>query len=471
MNRLLITGTNSGCGKTTITCAILSALKSRGVMPTAYKCGPDYIDPMFHRAVSGVNAYTLDPFFLNGEELCAHLAAHTKQLAVIEGAMGYYDGIAATDEASAYTVARETDTPVILAVNAKGSGNSLGAVIEGFVRHKKNSNIRGVIFDDATEARYPDLMQIAEKAGIHASVHKDFRAYGYMPHKKEWSLPSRHLGLLTTDEIVGLQDMLFALGRQAEKTMDIDGILALAETATPLKQVTKPASSYCSKVRLAAAKDEAFCFRYEENMETLEMLGCEIVFFSPLKDQTLPVNINGLYLCGGYPELYAGLLSANRTMRESIRRAVEQGMPTIAEGGGFLYLHEELDGKPMCGVIPGLAFETEKLQRFGYVTLTARKDNLLCEAGERIRSREFHYWDSTCAGDGFIAQKAGRVFSYSCVNTSDSLYAGFPHLYFPANPAFAERFVERMNYYEPERPVDTNPACGRNSVQCLFRTP
>ena len=440
MKRFLIAGTNSGCGKTTVVCAVLSALKARGITPTAFKCGPDYIDPMFHRAVSDIRAYNLDPFFFDAYGLRAHLASHAGEISVVEGAMGYYDGIAASDEASAYTVARETNTPVILIVSAKAAGNSLCAVIEGFLRHRKDSHIAGVIFNDAGASRYYDLQIIAEKAGL--------RAYGYMPRKDEWSMPSRHLGLLKTDEIAGLSATLSALGTQAEQSLDIDGLIALSKTAPKLPVTCKTERIHTKQIRLAVARDEAFCFLYEENLELLRELGCELVFFSPLHDNAIPANINGLYLCGGYPELYKQVLSKNTSMRESIRAMLESGLPTIAEGGGFMYLHDHLDGVNMCGVIHGAAFETPRLQRFGYIELTAERDNMLCKAGGSIRSQEFHYWDSDAPGEAFTARKAGRDVLYSCIHATDTLHAGFPHLYFPANPNVAERFVERMARYE-----------------------
>ena len=425
-----------------MTCAVLSALKGRDIITAAFKCGPDFIDPMFHRAVLGVRAYNLDAFFLDGDGLRSRLASRAGGVSVIEGAMGYYDGVAATDEASAYAVARETETPVVLVVSAKGAGRSLAAVIEGFARHRADSNIKGVIFNDANESRYPDLKRIAEDAGL--------RAYGHMPRKEEWSLPGRRLGLLRADEIAGLNGTLSELGRQAERTVDIDGLIALAGTASEFgTRLPRRDARPRVPVRLAVARDEAFCFLYEENLELLRSLGCETVFFSPLRDDALPPRVNGLYLCGGYPELYAKALSENASMLERIRQAAEGGLPTIAEGGGFLYLHGRLDGFPMCGVIQGAAFETERLQRFGYVTVTAERDNLLCKAGESIRSHEFRYWDSDSPGDGFTARKAGREISYPCVHAADTLYAGFPHLYFPANPAFAENFIDRMARYEP----------------------
>lgn len=442
MNRLLISGTNSGCGKTTVTCAVLSALNMRGITPAAFKCGPDYIDLMFHRIVTGIPSYNLDPFFLEGEGLRSHLSSYLGDIAVIEGAMGYYDGIAATDKASAYTVASETKTPVVLVLNAKGLSASLGAVIKGFTQYRKHNNICGVIFNNANGKRYSDLKKIASEAGV--------CSYGFMPYNTEWVVPNRHLGLLTVNEITDIKKIITELGKQAEQTLDIDGIIDMAVKAPKLAALQKADRSPCKgqNLRLAVARDEAFCFIYEENLELLKALGCELVFFSPMHDDMLPANINGLYLCGGYPELYGEVLAKNTAMRKSIQKAVKNRLPTIAEGGGFMYLHDTLDGKPMCGVIAGKALKTTNLQRFGYITLTARHNNLLCKAGESIRSHEFHYWDSTNTGEAFTAKKAGREITYGCIHATDTLYAGFPHLFFSANPLFAKRFAEGMLGYE-----------------------
>ncbi len=442
MSRFMIAGTNSGCGKTTVACALLSAFKSRGLAPTAFKCGPDFIDPMFHRAALGVPSYNLDPFFMDGDALRGHVAVRGGALAVIEAAMGYYDGVASTSESSAHTVATETGTPVVLIVDARGAASSLGAVLEGFLRYRKDSRISGVIFNGAYSSRYGDLERIAASVGV--------RAYGHMPRKKEWELPGRHLGLLTAGEIANLDRILKELGEQAEQTVDIGGLLELANTALPpvgtSKRNTAPVHS--SKLRLAVAKDEAFCFIYEENLELLRELGCEPVFFSPISDGSLPPDIRGLLLPGGYPELHTCALSRNEAMRASIRKAIEAGLPTIAESGGFLYLHRTIDGIPMCGAIDAAAQGATRLSRFGYITLTAKRDNLLCAAGGSIRAHEFHYWESDSPGDGYTAQKAGRELSYDCVHTTRNLYAGFPHLYFPAEPAFAVNFVKRMSQYE-----------------------
>lgn len=448
MSRILIAGTHSGCGKTTVACALLAALKARSLEVSAFKCGPDYIDPMFHREVTGVRAHNLDAFFCDGDALRGLLAGHTGDISVIEGVMGYYDGIGPEGRASTYDVARATNTPVVLVVDAKGMHASAGAVLRGFRDFRPDSHIRGVIFNGISPMLYEDYRRIAESTGV--------MALGFLPRQPELSVGSRHLGLITAGEIADIRERLARLGRLAEQYIDMAGLLALAgSTAAPEAPIPAPQTPphptgahggrdpRNKTVRIAVARDAAFCFLYQENLELLELRGAELVFFSPLRDNALPERIGGLYLPGGYPELHLEALSANTSMRGAIHEAVSGGLPTVAECGGFMFLHETLDGYPMAGVIPAQAFRTDRLQRFGYVTLTAAADNLLCRVGEAIRAHEFHYYDSTGNGDGFIAEKARGGAEYPCVHATDTLYAGFPHLYFPANPAFAEAFVRK----------------------------
>lgn len=439
MNRILIAGTHSGCGKTTVTCALLAALKARGMDVSAFKCGPDYIDPMFHREIVGVRAHTLDPFFCGGEQLRSLLAMHTGDICVIEGVMGYYDGIGPEGRASTYEVACETDTPVVLVVDAKGMYASAGAVLRGFCNFKPRSRIHGVLFNGVPPQLYEDYQRIAESAGV--------PALGFLPRLPELSVGSRHLGLITAGEIAGIKDRLARLGEFAESHIDMNGILALGSSAAAL-HTPKPVAHAPNKgVRIAVARGAAFCFLYQENLELLEALGCELALFSPLSDHALPERIGGLYLPGGYPELHLEELSANTAMRGAIHAAVSSGMPTIAECGGFLYLHETLDGYPMAGVIHEKSFKTDTLQRFGYVQLTAQSDNLLCGAGDTIRAHEFHYYDSSGNGNGFLAKKARGGKEYACIHATDTLYAGFPHLYFPANQSFAQAFAKKAAAY------------------------
>lgn len=444
MNRILIAGTHSGCGKTTVACALLKALKNRGLNPSAFKCGPDYIDPMFHRRAIGVPSHNLDPFFCTAEKLKHRIAAQAGGVSLIEGAMGYYDGIGAAGSYSTYDVARETQTPAVLVVDAKGMYTSAGAVLKGFLDYREQSFLRGVIFNNASPGLYEGLCSIAEMIKV--------KPLGFLPGEPKAAVGSRRLGLVTAGEIADIEERLALLGALAERYIDIDGLLALAACAPALDAVppgpaAAPDIRPLGSVRIAVARDEAFCFLYEENLEMLAALGCETVFFSPLYDGTLPDGTGGLYLCGGYPELHLKALSGNAAMLQAINAAVRGGMPTIAECGGFLYLHDTLDDFPMAGTVRADAYRTENLMRFGYVKLRAKADNLLCTAGESINAHEFHYYESTDCGADFTAEKPLSERSWPCVHATETLYAGFPHLYFDANPAFAENFVRKAMEY------------------------
>ena len=434
INRVLIAGTNSGCGKTTVTLAVLAALKKRGVSVASAKSGPDYIDPMFHRSALGVPSTNLDPFFFDENTLRFLLAKHGagKELTVIEGVMGYYDGLGLTSIASTYELAKKTASPVILTVSAKGASLSILALIKGFIDFLPESMIRGVILNNCTEKVYAVLApEIEARLGI--------RPLGFMPHIRDCEIGSRHLGLVTADEIGDLQSKLSLLAEQAEKSLDLDGIIALAASA-PEFSSEPPFIEKLEPVRIAVARDRAFCFYYEDSLSVLETMGAQLVPFSPLTDDKLPEGIHGLYLGGGYPELYAKELSENETMRKSIRTALKNGLPCIAECGGFMYLTGSIADHPAVGFIEGSAFDTGKLSRFGYVTLTAKKDSMLCKKGDTIPAHEFHRWDCEHTGDSYTAEKAdGR--SWDCVFATDTLYAGFPHFHFLANPRFAEGFL------------------------------
>lgn len=443
--RLLLAGTASGTGKTTVTCAVLQLLVSRQYPVAALKCGPDYIDPMFHREAIGAKAGNLD-LFLSGEEGVRFLLAKNSRncrVSILEGVMGYFDGLSFdSDEASSCHIARLTGTPAVLVVNVRGMGRSLAALLRGFWE-ESGGTLRGVIFNHCSPGMYPSYRRLAESLSI--------PCYGYLPPLPEASLESRHLGLVTAEELPDLRKKLDILGRAAEETLDLDGLLRLADSAPPLcfqnlwEKVKKR-----FPVRLGVAKDRAFCFRYEDQMELFSAFGAELVPFSPLQDAGLPEGLDGLYLCGGYPEEYCAALSGNRSMRESIRRAVEGGLPTLAECGGFMYLLEKMAGKdgisyPMVGALPGSSFMTKGLTRFGYKMLTARGENLLCRAGEQLPCHEFHYSDSTNNGDGFSCTKRGKT--WECIHTTPSLLAGYPHFHLGCHPTAMERFLQKCQEY------------------------
>lgn len=438
--RLLIGGTGSGCGKTTVSSAILRALQRRGVSLCAFKCGPDYIDPMFHRAALGLPSYNLDLFFLSEQQIRALTASHLNHqtVGIMEGVMGFYDGVSGTTEqASAAHLARVTQAPAVLTVRPKGQSLSLAAMVQGFMQFAPNT-IQGVILNDVSKGMYPFYRNILEQSGI--------RVYGFLPPVPQSEIPDRHLGLVTANEIDDLHTKLDRLADAAEECLDLDGLLALSRTAPAITE-TQPTVSPISDrpIRIAVAQDRAFCFYYQDNLDVLTALGAEIIPFSPLTDAELPDHIDGLYIGGGYPELYAAQLSENQTLRAELKNRIANGLPTIAECGGFMYLGTEITTQagtfPMVGALPGRAELTSRLQNFGYATLTAKNNNLLCDAGQSIPAHEFHYSKSEFSGTDFFAQKPNGKH-WDCGFASKTLYAGYPHLYFRSIPTSIRRFLE-----------------------------
>ena len=447
MIRMLISAPASGSGKTAVTCALLAAMQKRGLFPRAFKCGPDYIDPMFHRTVLGVKSSNLDLFLSDEETLRARfargLAGHGA--VVCEGVMGLYDGVGGvTDRASAWHVADTLDLPVILVLRAKGSSLTLAAQLRGLRDFRPDSHIAGVLLNDCAPMLCRSLKPMLEReTGI--------PVLGCLPHVEQAGIGSRHLGLYTAAEIGDLTDRIGLLADALEENVDLDALFRLCESGAEAA-VPEPVSPAPPVVRVAVARDEAFCFTYAETLETLERAGAEIVPFSPLHDTALPEGSGGLYLPGGYPELHAEALSANEPMRLAVAGAVRGGMPTVAECGGFLYLGRALrDDRgnrwSMAGVLPGEGANAGKLVRFGYGTLRAKSNSLLFRAGETVPAHEFHYWDSTENGEDLQMEKPVSGRAWDCGFVTDTLYAAFPHLYFAGRPEIAERFVAAAQRY------------------------
>lgn len=455
--RILLAAGASGSGKTLITCGLLQALVNRGLKVASFKCGPDYIDPMFHSRVIGTRSRNLDTFFTDGDRTRYLLAKNVSdcEIAVMEGVMGYYDGVGGiTSRASAYDLASTTDTPVILIVNSRGMSVSLAAYVKGFLEYKKDSHICGVIFNQMSPMLYPRMKKLLEEE---LSV----KVLGYVPKVEDCVIESRHLGLVLPEEIPELKSRLQKLSEVLEKTLDIDGILELAggapELAAPEPEMLiqkDTAFGYRTeeKVRIGVADDEAFCFFYADNLNLLEQMGAELVRFSPIHDRELPEDLDGLLLSGGYPELNGEALEENQEMCTRIQEVILDGMPCLAECGGFMYLHQEMEdmeGKQrrVCGVIPGRAYRTPKLNRFGYITLTEKQDTGLGE----IPAHEFHYFDSTDCGADFHAAKPASKRGWDCIHDRGRLMAGFPHLYYYGNPRVPARFLKNALEYKKER--------------------
>ena len=453
--RILLAAGSSGSGKTLITCGLLEALVERGLKTASFKCGPDYIDPMFHSRVIGTKSRNLDTFF-TGSEVTKYLLtrnARDCEIAVMEGVMGFYDGVAGTTTtASAYDLAKVTDTPVILIVNSRGMSVSLAAYVKGFLEYKKDSHIKGVIFNQMSPMLYPRMKKLLEEElGV--------AVLGYVPKVEDCVIESRHLGLVLPDEIPELKDRLHKLAGVLEETLDIDRILKLAGEAPDLLDA-KPESvtdfRLSEPVRIGVAEDEAFCFFYADNFRLLGEMEAEIVPFSPMEDKQLPDDLDGLLLYGGYPELNGKKLEQNTTMKDMIREKLKAGMPCMAECGGFMYLHEEMEGMDgnfyqMAGVIPGKAYRTPKLSRFGYVTLTQKKPALGMEDFGEIPAHEFHYFDSENCGGDFHAAKPESKRGWDCIHGTDTMLAGFPHLYYYGNPEVPKAFLKKCLAYKKQR--------------------
>jgi cobyrinic acid a,c-diamide synthase len=444
----MISATASGSGKTLITCGILQALVNRGYQVASFKCGPDYIDPMFHSQIIGAKSRNLDTFFSEAETIkyLFEKTARTADVSIMEGVMGYYDGLGGTStRASSYELACITNTPVILVVNCKGMSLSLLAVIKGFLEYCPNSQIEGVILNQISKNLYLEMKSlIEEKLSI--------KVFGYVPFIKNLVLESRHLGLVTPEKVVDLHAKLQDLAVILEETLELDQILESARNTEELCCQKPVIPQIEGNPVIAVARDEAFCFYYEDNLELLKEMGATLVEFSPINDKHLPAGVSGLLLGGGYPELAAECLSQNTSMLKSVKSGLEKGLPCLAECGGFMYLHEmmeDMHGKSykMVGAIQGNVYKTNQLNRFGYINLISNDNQMIANQGESIAAHEFHYYESSNCGDSFTAKKPTKNVQWNCIHGNDQLAVGFPHLYYYSNLKVPYRFLIKCNEF------------------------
>ena len=501
--KIVIAADRSGAGKTTVSCGLLAVLKKRSVKVQSFKCGPDYIDPMFHRRVLGVPSGNLDSFFTDDVTLRrifrARVVESGAELALVEGVMGYYDGLGGvSSRASTWEIAHILDAPTILVLDAKGASVSIAALVRGMMQFKEErevqSGIRGLILNRVSPMFYPRLKSVIE------AYCPGIEVLGYLPELPELQVPSRHLGLVEPAEIEDFQRWTERVAAQMEESVEVERLLEIAGVdvlnipqtqgnaafvqpvtcramededserstveaeisgtdavlAAPDKASSAMNGLKCRAralerpVRIAVSEDEAFNFTYEENRALLRQRGAELVPFSPLHDAALPADTDGLLLSGGYPELYKDALHANASMRASVAEAVKQGLPTIAECGGYMYLLDAIEQVPMCGVLTGDAERKPRLVRFGYVEAETRRDSVLGPAGTVLRGHEFHRYDcdfngadctltKPAAGHGRAATSAR---SYEGIYLTDSLAAGFPHFYYWSNPAALTHFLD-----------------------------
>ncbi|MBB5227156.1 cobyrinate a,c-diamide synthase [Treponema ruminis] len=468
--RIMIAAPKSGSGKTSITCALLQLLKNHGKNPVAFKCGPDYIDPMFHRQVLGINSTNLDSFFCDDrllKEIFRQNTGSQENFAVIEGVMGLFDGLGGTSvKASSYDIARITRTPIILLIDAEGASRSILPLIKGFLDYDSENLIKGIFLNKVSKSTYLVVKPLIEEE-------LKIPLIGFFPKDSENVLKSRHLGLVLPNEIKDLKEQIQKSAEVLESGLDFKmlenisrgdvlelkrrpltymnvGILKDGNGGENDRQSDISDDNSYDRIKIAVAFDEAFCFYYQENLKLLESYGAKIEYFSPLHDKSLPDGAKGILLGGGYPELYAEELEANLSMRNSINGVVQKGIPLIAECGGFMYLQEKLtaqNGKSyqMCGAIKGECRYTGKLVRFGYAEFSLKEEN----SGDSsviikkpVRGHEFHYFDSTNNGACFTAEKPLSKKSWDCMIFNSKMLAGFPHLYYPSNPEIVRWFID-----------------------------
>lgn len=434
---LLIAGTHSGCGKTTLTLGVMAALARRGLAVQPFKCGPDFIDPSLHRMVTGRISRNLDVRMCGAEFVRRSFARNAAgcDCAVVEGVMGLFDG----GEGSAAVLAKTLDLPVVLVIDVRSAAESVAAVAHGFATLDPELRLAGIICNRVGSDKHRQM--IAEAIARHCNL----PIIGFLPREEAISIPSRHLGLHMGEEHPLRGEGLERLIRLIEDHLDLELLLAIAGQRqmdqamddTPLVERGAP-------VRIGVARDSAFCFYYEDNLDLLRDAGAELIFFSPLADAQLPPNLQGLYLGGGYPELHAALLSDNSRMRQQIRHFAEAGHPVYAECGGFMYLCQSItdqDGAvfAMAGLYPLAARMQPRLRSLGYRQPLVESDCLIAEQGSVLHGHEFHYStvDDNPAVPTVYRLSDGRAEGYVCHHT----LAGYIHLHWGRTPQAAARFV------------------------------
>ena len=434
----MVSAMKSGSGKTLITLGLINILKKMGNAISIYKTGPDYIDTMYHEKIAGSPSTNLDPFFLEpeyrpGELKNLFFKNFLYDTAIIEGAMGLFDGVYGEGKrCSACIVSEEIGVDVILVVDMDELEK-----LEEYL-NKFSNRVRAVIVNKLP----PDCDIELLKAKINAM---DLVLLGYLYMDESYRIESRHLGLYEPQK--DIFSIVERVSEQLEKSLDFDALYKFIVKIESSDNFTAKSDPKIPKYRLAFAYDEAFSFTYEENIEVLKEYGFDIVKFSPIHDKKLPDNIDAIWLSGGYPELYANELSSNTSMLNSIKEA--KNIPIIAECGGFIYLHESFENNngeffKGVGLIEAKAFKTQKLVRFGYIEIEAKSDSFLMKKNQKIRSHEFHYYDSTNNGEYAHAVKANKSKEWNCINAYENIFAGFPHIYLRGYEFLVENLVEYL---------------------------
>jgi len=450
----LISAPQSSSGKTTVSLAIMAALARRGLTVAPFKCGPDFIDPGYHRAVTGRPSINLDGWMCGEEFVRATFCANLpdEAIAVIEGVMGLFDGIGASgSEGSSAQIAAITGAPVVLVVNARGMAASAAALVKGFAGFDPKVRLAGVIFNNVGSEHHSALLR--EALAAHCP---DMACFGCIPRDESLSIPSRHLGLVTADDNPLSAQFIGQLADMAERCLDLERLAELSfDSAQPadstrLTSDVRLVSGAEPPVKIAVARDAAFCFMYEDNLRLLREAGAELVFFSPLRDSALPVDTHGIYLPGGYPELYAGQLDENRRMKESIRSAVVADIPIYAECGGFVYLTEGIDASDnqpsadFAGVFPVRCRMLPRRKALGYRQVIMTEYVAIGATDAVARGHEFHYSEI-----GPMPEEVERCYRVSRQGVTlgaegyriRNCLGSYIHLHFGSNRKIAAAFV------------------------------
>ncbi len=445
---VILAGTHSGCGKTTVSLALMTALARRSLTVQPFKIGPDFIDPGLHTVATGRQSHNLDGWML-GRDVCRSMYARYSwdaDISVVEGVMGVFDGASGSEETgSTAEMAKWLGMPVLLVVDARSMARSVAALVRGFVTFDPDLRIIGVLFNRVGTERHRELIW---EAMTHCDGCQDIPILGFLPRNEKVELPERHLGLYTADEGVLGPRRLEALADWAESNIEIGRLLNLLPHPR-LVDASVAAPPPVHRVRIGVARDRAFCFYYPENLRILEACGAELVFFSPLRDSALPKNIGGLYIGGGYPELHAATLSSNVEMRRAVLAFARSGHPVYAECGGFMYLMDELRTEegpyPMTGVFQMQCGMGRGLRSLGYREVVTREASLFGPAWTMLRGHEFHYSDR-------LDDDAEARYIYKIMDrrgwlpvregfARDNVLASYVHVHFGSNPRAAAAFV------------------------------
>lgn len=456
--RVILAGVNSGVGKTTLTLGIILALNKLGLRVQPFKAGPDYIDPTYHTFICGRPSRNLDTWMLSRDAVLELFQRQAKSadLAIIEGVMGLYDGLKNTEKGSSAHLAKILKSPVILVVDASSLSRSAGAVVLGYKEFDKGVDLRGVILNNiGSPAHYRSVKDAVQK-------NTGLPVLGFLPRDKSLTLPQRHLGLIPADEQAPVNAFARKLLKRIQKNIDVNKIIAISRRAQPFP-VLKPAlfdrGPRSNRVTIAIAKDSSFNFYYQDNLDILEYHGANIVGFSPLQDKILPESIDGLYIGGGFPELFALRLSRNTELRKNIYARAKEGLPIYAECGGLMYLSRNLvDFKernfPMVGIFDIEIKMGNKLAALGYVDIEVLKSNILSKAGAKARAHMFH-WSHLirrAKKDNFV-YKVKKYRGDSALDgfTKWNVLASYCHLHFGSNVKLAKSFIGSCLGYKNKR--------------------